>query len=255
MKKLMMLFVLVLFAFAVSFSSVEAQGLTAKASISVSRNHTTPTKKKKIIKPAAKVVTPTPSKTVTPTATKVARKNDWSGQFGFDLKSFPSVGAGTLPMGFQFLNTKSAEPEFFLHVKYKYIALETLLNLGGQDITMDVYGSSLDTIHVYTPVALALKCYPLDGISDSWSIYPFFGIRAEYTKVKGSFSMGGFKFDTSGGDNFTPAIPIGIEFGKTLRGFLYYEVRMVNLDTVLPGVGTLEFQQNGNWVFGTSINF
>ena len=208
---------------------------------------------------ASVTASPTPSVSVTPTATlvvkKVQKKSGWEGQIGFDVRFAPSVGAGTLPMGFQFLNTKSAEPEFFLQVKYKYVALNASVNLGEQDVTMQTYGSGLNTVHVSTPIASTLKCYPLDGISDAWSVYPFIGIGVEYTKVQGNFSMGGFKFDTSGGDNFTPVIPIGIEFGKDIRFSLGYEVRTVALDTVLPGVGTLEFQQNGNWVFGGSIPF
>ena len=117
-------------------------------------------------------------------------------------------------MGFQFLNTKSAEPEFFLQVKYKYIALNASVNLVGQDVTMDVYGSSLNTIHIYTPLTLTLKCYPLDGVSNDWSVYPYIGIGVEYTQSRGNFSMGGFNFDTSSTDNLTPIIPIGVEFGK-----------------------------------------
>ena len=184
--------------------------------------------------------------------------SDWEFQIGLDLKTFPFTGAGTLPIGYQFDTTKRFESEMFFQCKYdEYIALAIPVNFGGQDVTLYTFASGLNTIHVYTPVTPTLKAFPFGTIkiNKDWSVYPFVGLSADYTKFTGSFSEGAINFDTSGGDNFSLGVPIGLEFGGDLRGFIYYKIEMIALDTYKPNTGILEYQQNGSLVFGTSYSF
>ncbi len=205
-------------------------------------------KKAKVVKVTDVVGKPTPG----PAPKKESKPSDLSWEFGLDFISFPSVSAGTLAPGFQYLNSSALEASMYIEPRLRNVALKLSLNLSSQSVGLDAYGSSFDAIRLSSPVALAVKYYVP---SELWPVHPYVGFGGELTSLSGSYQMGGAKWQTTGNQSISPVIPLGFEFGDIIRCHLEYDIRMVDLVTSVPGVGSEEYKVNGNVAFGGAFYF